>query len=118
MDDRRRWPRIPFQCPIVLFGKDKESYEGTVVDISERGLLADFNAAAKPKEIESFRIEYSEGHPAFAIEGDAQIVRVSPEGFLGIYLLKTDAESLSHLRTLIELNLADPEAAESEIDKG
>ena len=116
MDDRRRDPRIPFQCPIILFGKDEKTYPGTIVDISVRGLLADFKDGSKPEEIESFRIDYTEGNPAFTIEGDAQIVRESPEGLVGIFFLKTDSESLAHLRALIDLNLEDPDTAQSEID--
>ena len=117
MDERRRYRRIPLECPIVLFAKNGKSYQGSVVDISEGGLLADLKGQENPKEIEYFRIEVTRGEPAFIIEADAQIARESPEGFVGLLVLQTDQESLADLRRLIELNLGDSEAAGSEIDK-
>jgi len=116
-DERRRYKRIPFECPITLEIPDGNTYKGQVVDISIHGLLAKVDKGEPALGPVSLSIELAEGEPSFRIEADGEIVRRDPDGYLGIYFMTTDLDSLSHLRRLLELNFGDPDQAKSELDK-
>jgi PilZ domain-containing protein len=117
-EEKRRYRRIPFECPVVLTTIRGDVYHGSVTDISIHGLRAklDTKDDLEGRAI-SFRIELSEGDPPFVIEADGEVVRQTADGYVGVYVVKTDIDSLSHLRRLLELNMSEPESAKSELDK-
>ena len=117
-EEKRRFKRVPFNCPVVLTSAKGEVYQGTVSDISIHGLCA--RLETKDELVGcgvSFRIELSDGNPPFVIEAEGEVVRQTPDGYVGVYVVKTDIDSLAHLRRLLELNLSEPEEGKSELDK-
>jgi hypothetical protein len=117
-EEKRRFRRIPFKCPVVLTSTRGDVYHGTVSDISIHGLRAKLETKDDLVGCAiSFRIELSDGTPPFVIEADGEVVRQTPDGYVGVYVVKTDIDSLAHLRRLLELNMSRPEEARSELDK-
>jgi len=88
-----------------------------MIDVSVRGMQLKLETGENLESPVTFHAILGEGEPQFTIEGEAEIVRESDEGHLGLYLLKIDIDGLTHLRRLVELNLGDSDQAVEEVSK-
>ena len=113
-DDRRRFARIHFDAPALLW-VNEQALAVTVADLSLKGalvkLLGDASAPAVGVSCEL----------ALPIGGDPAAIRMPGalnhiEGdLLGLSCTGLDLDSVTHLRQLIALNLGDPALLEREL---
>jgi hypothetical protein len=107
--ERRQFTRVPIDCPLTITLSNGLCVEGSVLDLSFHGLLARLGDRELPEGPIGLCISLPEGDPPFTIEAEGEIVRRSPEGFVGVYFLRTDVDSLHHLQRLLALNSEDPD---------
>lgn len=112
-EERRRFSRIPFDADTIL-QQDAVGMTVHLLDVSLRGLLvqqpADW-AQANPHEPFLAIINLSEGNQ---IRMETRLIH-NEEGLLGFRCDHIDLDSISHLRRLIALNLADEASLEREL---
>lgn len=116
-DEKRRFTRISMDCRAILEGEGLDPIEGRLTDLSVKGMQVHLDAPLQLPAVVKFQILLGDEEPVFTIEGDAEVVRAGEDGNVGLYLLRMDVESLTHLRRLVELNLGDSEQAAEEISK-
>jgi hypothetical protein len=110
--DRRHYQRIPFIAE-VLMQKDGKQWSSILLDVSLKGMLID-----PPSDIEAemdalYTIELVLGEGA-AIHMEAKITHADTSQW-GMQWENIDLEGLTHLRRLLELNMANPEEMHREM---
>lgn len=112
-DERRRFTRISFRRPAEL-----ELRLGTtsceIQDVSLRGALVEVSpeVQAIPGQACTLVIRLDDGDAVIRMEGD---VSHRDGSLVGVRCTAIDLQSISHLRRLVELNMADEEALHREI---
>lgn len=110
--ERRRFSRIDFNTRVRLT-QDSTIWETELEDISLKGLLLKYSAAAPLIEDRPVQVNIPLSNQT-SITMDAEIVHRSATQ-LGLACTLIDMDSIAHLRRLIELNLGNPAAAEREL---
>lgn len=111
--DKRQFNRVPFAAKAFV-ERDGERQEAVLMDVSLKGALlqlqspADFGLGTRCTV--SIQLESSEIVITFAGE-----VVHTRDNLIGLKLTTIDIESMIHLRSLIELNTADPEQVKKEL---
>ncbi|OCR21898.1 pilus assembly protein [Pseudomonas syringae] len=110
--DRRRFKRIAFDAKTELRQGDK-LWQVQLVDLSLKGLLIQRPAAWLADTAKPFSVD-------IRLSGEAQVqmdVQLTHDDHqqLGFVCLHIGLESISHLRRLIELNLADHDELDREL---
>jgi len=115
-DEKRKFTRINADYPVILTTETGDVLHGRVVNISLKGILIYLSTHRPLSGLLQFSIGLEEEAPEdLCITGEAEVVRQDDKGEWGLHLLRTDVESLTHLRRLVELNLGDSDQARSEI---
>lgn len=104
-------------CRAILDGEGVDRIECRLTDLSAKGMRVHLKNPTSLPDVVRFQILLGDVEPLFTIEGDAEVVRADEDGTVGLYLLRMDVESLTHLRRLVELNLGDSEQAAEEITR-
>jgi len=113
--DRRRFQRIAGDKPMLLRAWDCE-HEGTVLDISLRGLLASVRDNWLPFVGQRVHVHVPlDGERSF-IDMYAEVTRFDDD-CVGLRCVEMDVESARHLRRMVELNLGDPALLERELEQ-
>ncbi len=112
--ERRSYNRIPFNAEILMQCGNEE-WSCNLIDISLKGMLVE------PPENLEIDITKPCGMALFlsddiSIHARVNIIR-SQDGNWGLKWLQIDANSLQHLRRLIELNTNDPAMLKREISE-
>jgi len=116
MFERRKFSRVNFPGTCVLvFDKKTEhhDFEASLIDISLNGALISINPIVVDLEEEPIQLH-------LALEGsDIELILNGfvchqQEKLLGMQFNKLSIETISHLKRLIELNIADHESMERE----
>jgi hypothetical protein len=111
--DRRVFTRIPFQTKARL-----NTFPGThlctLVDISLKGALVERDIPWSVRSGDRCSLSVELGEHALAIQMAGEIVHVHGTQ-LGIRCIEIDLESITNLRRLIELNLADEDTLNREL---
>jgi hypothetical protein len=113
--DRRQFTRIEAQFPISLNTSDGRQLEGSILNLSFKGILARMNIPQNIGDGITFSIPLGSGEADAAIQGEAEVVRELPDGTVGLKLTRLDGENLIRFRWLIEPHLGDSEAARGEL---
>lgn len=111
-NDRRRFSRVHFNIPVEVT-LDGKQWQPELVDISLKGLLVQ---GTLPKDWDSqqlLHVKIQLSNQAF-IDMTVQLAHQETDR-TGFTCVSIDMDSISHLRRLIELNLATPNAAEREL---
>ena len=111
--DKRRFSRVPFDTKTLL-SSNEQCWNCHLIDISIKGALVE-----APKDVEfsvgqSAQLEVNLDNSGIAITMDMSVAHVTND-HLGLKCEKIDAESISHLRRLVELNLGDAELVNREL---
>ena len=104
-NNRRQYQRIPFIAEVVMT-KNGHSWPCGLLDISLKGMLLTPPSDIKPDLKAVYDVELVLGEGA-AIKMTARISHAKA-GNWGVHWENIDLEGLTHLRRLLELNLADP----------
>lgn len=108
-EDRRQFSRIAFDATVSL-RQDDALYQAQLVDISLNGVLL---AAPSDYELRTDRPAILSARLAEDVEIVMQVVLVhSSQKLLGFHCTSIDMDSMTHLRRLVEINLADTAAPE------
>jgi len=113
-DERRLFSRIPFEISAFLFADQGAPISVDVLDISLQGLLIH-----KPDDWtadlgESFKAEMTLTSSNVQLKMALSVAHISDD-HIGFHCDSIDLESISHLKRLVELNLADNELLEREL---
>ncbi|WP_028867128.1 PilZ domain-containing protein [Psychromonas arctica] len=119
MSERRKFSRINFQCHCSLIFDQEiatHDFDASLVDISFNGALVAVNAFAPDLNQQQVQV-------ILALEGsDVQLllngtVSHQQDQLLGIHFTKTELETMSHLKRLIELNLGNHDEMHREFEQ-
>lgn len=111
-NNRRHYQRIPFIAEVVM-SKGGQQWPCGLLDISLKGMLLTPPSDVKPDMKAVYNVELILGEGA-AIHISARISHVKNDHW-GVHWENIDLEGLTHLRRLLELNLADPEGMHREL---
>jgi len=110
---QRQFRRIPFETEVQLtIGEHR--WNCRLLDIALKGALMESPATLQlpPDSVANIAIPL----PGCAIPLDFQAILVHQEStHLGFKFLHEELDTLTHLRTLLELNTGDPEGIRSEL---
>ena len=104
-DNKRRFSRITFEADVLLT-KNGQEWRTKIHDISLNGLMVETPANWDPAKGEQFDAEIIFTDSGSLIHVEVAIVH-EENGHIGFQINNIDIESVSHLRRLLELNLAD-----------
>ena len=110
--ERRQYQRIPFIAELIM-SKDGEAWSCVLLDISLKGLLVEPPSGIEPQADALYDIELVLSEEV-SITMQARISHSSEEHW-GLEWENIDLEGLTHLRRLLELNLADPDEMHREL---
>jgi len=115
-DEKRRFTRIPFDANVLLSqdGKNSKEWRSRLLDISLKGILIETPKNWDGVVGEHFRLEIIFADSGSLISGNV-IVAHSEDTHVGFEMMQIDAESVGHLRRLVELNLGNPELLDREL---
>ena len=110
--ERRHFQRIPFIAEVIM-SKGDEEWSCALLDISLKGMLVETPSGIEPDSDALYAIELVLG-AMVSIRMKAKI-RHASEDHWGMVWENIGLEGLSHLRRLLELNLADPDEMDREL---
>ncbi|MDH5484560.1 MAG: PilZ domain-containing protein [Gammaproteobacteria bacterium] len=110
--ERRQYQRIPFIAE-VLMEKDGNQWSSILLDISLKGMLIDPPSDLAPEMGSLYIIELVLGEGA-TIHMEAEITHAN-DSHWGMRWENIDLEGLTHLRRLLELNMANPDEMHREM---
>ncbi len=105
MIERRKFSRISFEAPASIT-QGNTQVQGVVNDLSLHGLLVTTTTANQLSlnEAISVNIPLDNNEVTLSLQGE---IVANANNELHIRILKIDVDSISHLRRLVELNIAD-----------
>jgi hypothetical protein len=113
-EDRRRFKRIDFDAKTRL-SQGSKTWHVQLLDLSLKGLLIERPSPWECDPGQSFAVDIQLS-PDAMVKMDVNLTHVdASKNHLGFVCLHIGIESISHLRRLIELNLADPQELEREL---
>ena len=113
MSEKRKFSRVNFKIE-SRFIASKKTYGIKVINISLKGLLAEFESGIKREDIETGLIEIKLINSDIVLTFEAALLHLK-ENQAGFRFVKTDSDSVTHLRRLLELNTGNPNQIDSEI---
>lgn len=110
--ERRHYSRVPFNAE-VLMQSGNEEWSANLIDISLKGMLVEPPSGlvidiGKPFAVALFLGEDVSIHARV-------VIAHTNDGYWGLRWLHIDLEGLTHLRRLLELNMANPELVNREL---
>lgn len=112
-NDQRQFSRFAFDSSVIL-EKEKQLWESSLLDISLKGVLI-----AKPENWEknaegNFKLSIKLENSDIEINMDVKFAHEEKD-YMGFHCEQIDLDSMTNLRRLVELNLADEALLEREI---
>ena len=111
-NERRHYQRIPFIAE-VLMSSNSQQWSSSLEDISLKGMLIASPDDIEPDNEQVYDIELVLGEGATITMG-AKISHTT-DNHWGLQWENIELEGLTHLRRLLELNLADPAEMDREL---
>jgi len=112
---KRNFSRTPFETGGTFRFADR-SVPVTLIDISLKGALVHSLPGDMVPDNAVGTLSLRLSGSSERMEFTAELVRRDGDS-LGFHFTETDADSLTHLRRLLELNLADREQVEEELER-
>jgi len=109
----RRFSRITYHRPAVLDLKSARA-ECEVLDVSLKGALVEVGATVQPKVGDTCALLIRLDPGGAQVRMDGEVVHVHGQK-VGVKCDELDLESISHLRRLVELNVADDAVLQEEL---
>lgn len=111
--NERRFRRIPFETE-VLVAVDDRHWSCRLLDLALKGALLESPGPLPLARGTVARLSMPLPGSAVTLGFEAELVHCEGDR-LGFKFLREDLETLTHLRTLLELNTGDPEGVRSEL---
>jgi len=109
----RRFSRITYHRPAVLDLKSARA-ECEVLDVSLKGAMVEVGATVHPKVGDTCALMIRLDQGGAQVRMDGEVVHVHGQK-VGVKCDELDLESISHLRRLVELNVADDAVLQEEL---
>jgi hypothetical protein len=111
--EERRFRRVPFEADVqvVIDGQAKNC---RLLDIALKGALVESTVPLDLADGASVPLSISLSGSSISLDFEAQLVH-REETRYGFKFMIENLETLTHLRTLLELNTGDPEGIRSEL---
>ena len=100
MEERRRFPRYPFQCKIAFSG-DLVEGRGTTIDVSNLGCAVASDTKVQVGIYLNLRLHLPDQRVPLKIE--LAVVRWAGEGKIGVEFIRVHPKELEHLHQVIKL---------------
>jgi len=113
MEEKRYFSRIKFACSAQL-ETDGARYDAELLDICLKGALLRSEESLALMKGDACVIRIFLPSSAVTLIFNAQVAH-SSGNYFGFRFLEMDAETLTHLRKLLETNLGDPEKIRDEL---
>ena len=110
---RRTHCRIAFDAPVVL-SSARQSWRSNLIDISLKGALVKMPAGWKDDANGKWQLDIQLGGGDVHIYMEAGVKHIE-DGHIGFHCDYIDLDSITNLRHLVELNLADEGLLEREL---
>ncbi|MEA3241792.1 MAG: PilZ domain-containing protein [Pseudomonadota bacterium] len=114
MSEKRYFKRVNFPAEVQVTC-DENILHGDLLDISLKGALINIHEPGILQVGRQAAIRIYLSSAAITITAEADVVHQQGEDF-GFKFFKIDAESIGHLRRLLELNLGSSETIASELE--
>lgn len=111
--ERRLFSRIPFNGTVTI-SSDEGRWNCRLLDISLKGVLVNHPANWSGKMDQPFQLQISLSEGTIVIVMDVITAHISEE-CVGFCCIHIDIDSITHLRRLLELNIADEERLNREL---
>lgn len=113
--ERRRFDRVISDKPLeILHGSGRDS--GRLLDISLRGALFELAGDWRPGSGEQIHLRVRLDDDNCCIEMDGEVAH-QHDRHVGMHCSTLDLDSAARLRRMVELNLADPELLERNLQE-
>lgn len=112
-NNNRKFVRVNFAAECRLL-TENQKIPLRVLNISLKGLLAEFDGGLNRKDLENGTIEIKLSASDIVLSFKSVLAHFQ-ENQAGYRFVETDTESLSHLRRLLEINTGDASRIESEL---
>lgn len=113
--ERRHFTRINFDAHFKLSTvTDTDSWQGNVADLSLKGVLIDTPTRLECHTGDHFKLELQILQNELTISMDVHVAHHDDQ-HIGFEWEHIDIDSMTHLRRILELNLADPKLLEREL---
>ncbi|HEC75123.1 MAG TPA: PilZ domain-containing protein [Methylophaga aminisulfidivorans] len=107
IDDRRRFSRIPFDAVAHINADNGDLFLNCqIIDISLKGVLVHKPGQWQGETGDKCRLDLLLDNAQVVIEMEAAVAHIDDDQ-IGFDCLEIDLDSITHLKRLIELNLAD-----------
>lgn len=114
MSEKRYFKRVNFQTEVQV-SCNENILAGELLDISLKGALIRIHGAGMLQVGQQSNIRIILSSSGISITAEADVVHQRGEDF-GFTFFKIDAESIGHLRRLLELNLGSSKEVNSELE--
>lgn len=111
--DKRHFRRIPFEAEMMVAVGD-HSWSCQLLDLALKGVLLESSAVLPLAQGTVANLSLPLPGSTIVLDFEAELVHCE-ENRLGFKFLHENLETLTHLRTLLELNTGDPEGVRSEL---
>jgi len=111
--EKRQFSRIAFDAPVILKSKNKQ-WESRLLDVSLKGALVLKPDNWDEDNHDNFTLSIQLNNSDIEIDMEVKLVYIE-EDHLGFHCEHIDLDSVTSLRRLVELNLADEKLLEREI---
>lgn len=112
--ERRRFARVSFASEVSLHQQNRH-WQCHLIDISLKGALLTLPQGLEVKQGDKFTLVLKLTDMA-SVEMDVAVAHQRGTA-VGFHCHQIDIDSMSHLRRMIELNMADPDCAERELKR-
>ena len=111
--EKRRFSRVHFDTEVLISSNEKCS-RTKLIDMSIKGALIECPVDMQIEIDQALQLEVNLDHTGIMITMDMRVAHIT-EHHVGLSCQSIDAESISHLRRLVELNLGDAELVNREL---
>jgi hypothetical protein len=114
-EDRRRFHRVLFDAPVRISNESNDEAITSLIDISLNGalLIRPENWLGNPGQQVELAVLLDDSESKILMQAE---VAHFDEDTMGLRCVNIDMESIAHLRRLVELNLADAQLLERDLD--
>ena len=112
--EKRRFSRVPFGGVVELADQTGRRWNCELEDISIKGVLLEVPEAHDPVIGDRCRLTLTLEEAEVEIAMDLTVAHITGKR-VGLYCIQIDAESLMHLRRLMELNLGNSELLDRDL---
>jgi c-di-GMP-binding flagellar brake protein YcgR len=114
MNEKRYFKRVNFPADVQII-RDKNILRGDLLDISLKGALIRIHEPVILQVGRQTTVRIHLFSSAISITAEADVVHQRGEDF-GFKFFRIDAESIGHLRRLLEFNLGNSEEVSNELE--